>query len=215
MSNIGIYVDLDETLIHGFHPGDGRYPSDESVKSDFETAYIESDNYLIVLRPGTKEFLKSLQSISPNIFILTAGQVEFQTQVASKIGILNLVKGIYGRDSKVNEVPKFGEAILVDDLGFFTPNTYYKLLQMGILYEDEYSEVKNTRNYEFRKEFEKTYEKYYVLIPPFTAEDKNDNKLSTMVSQVKERLDSIKKVTVQEKIVNYFTEKVIIDVPKQ
>ena len=200
-----VYVDMDETLLHGYSVGDRRYIAQDN--GSFETAKLDNEDYLIILRPFAKKFLQAMNKITPNVFILTAGRSDFQTRVAQKIGILPLTRGLYGRDSK--NVPKFRIPLLVDDLGIRMGLTYRKFHQMGVLTDDEFMTSQQTAL--SREELiaqEKRLADYYLLVKPFTAEHADDRVLVDAVPEVHRKLDIIKKSLdksgIQDKIAEKF-----------
>ncbi len=215
MSNKAIYVDFDECLIHGFHAGDNKQPSFEELKKSYETAWIpdEGETYAIIIRPGAKEFLQSLQKITPNVFILTAGLKNFQTKVAEAAGLLGLVKGLYGRDSK--DVPQFTVSVLIDDLWIQSQNTYHKFFQMGVIDNETMERIKyGPWNQESTDQLVETITKNYIQIPHFTAEKVNDNGFAEVLPKIQLKLNNLDKEVdsiLQEKIITSFTESKITD----
>ncbi len=214
--NIAIYVDFDECLIHGFTNSDNKEPTFDQVKTQFETAWIpdDKDMYAIVLRPGAREFLKDLQKITPNVFILTAGMKEFQTRVATAIGLIDLVKGLYGRDS--NDVPVFPVSILIDDMWIKSPNTYKKSLQMGIIDNDTIERINHGPWVsEDEDTVENTIAKHYIQIDHFDATNPNDQGFAKVLPQIKPKLVALERelgVVLKEKIVKTFKKKKVINI---
>jgi len=211
---MAIYVDFDECLIHGFTNNDGKNPSYEEVKRNFETTWIPDDGnqYVIVIRHGAREFLQNLQKITPNVFILTAGMKNFQTRVAEAAGMLNLVKGLYGRDSK--DVPTFPFSVLIDDLWIQCQNTYRKCVQMGVIDEETSQRVDHGPwNQEDTNRVVATIEKHYIQIKHFTGEDINDKGFEEVMPKIEPKLKAQEKELAdyfQEKIKNTFINESII-----
>lgn len=210
---VAIYVDFDECLIHGFTVSDGKNATFEQVKQDFEVYSIPDGNgtYAIIIRPGAKEFLKSLHTITDNIFILTAGLKEFQTRAATEAGLMNLVKGLYGRDS--TDTPQFPISVLIDDLEIQSSNTFKKCLQMGIVDKD----IHHRTQYgpwsqgDTNKVIE-TISKHYIKISHFDATNKNDDSLLQILPKIQPKIDHLKKEFndyLKEKIVRIFKESII------
>jgi hypothetical protein len=210
MNKVAIYVDFDECLIHGFTVTDGKNPTFDEVKKDFEVSWIPDgkEMYAIVLRPGAKEFLNSLQKITPNVFILTAGQKEFQTKVATAAGLIGLVKGLYGRDS--TDTPQFPISILIDDLEIQSSNTFKKCLQMGIVDKDIHHRTQyGPWNQSDTNKVIETISKHYIKISHFDATNKNDKGFSEVLPQIQPKVDHLKKEFndyLKEKIVRIFKE---------
>lgn len=210
---VAIYVDFDECLIHGFTVNDGKNPTFDEVKKDFEVSWIADgkEMYAIVLRPGAKDFLKSLQAITPNIFILTAGQKEFQTRVATEAGLIGLVKGLYGRDS--TDTPQFPISVLIDDLWIKSSNTYKKSLQMGIIDDDTIRKInQGPWNPDDEEKVANIISKHYIKISHFDATNKNDKGFSEIFPLIQPKIDHLKKEFndyLKEKIVKIFRESLI------
>lgn len=210
MVNKAIYVDFDECLIHGFHAGDNKEPSFDELKKSYETAWIpdEGETYAIIVRPGAREFLQSLQKITPNVFILTAGLKNFQTRVAEEVGLLGLVKGLYGRDS--TDVPQFPVSVLIDDLWIESQNTYHKCVQMGVIDQETMQRIDHGPwNQEETDKVVETIRKHYIQISHFTGENLNDHGFAEVLPKIQPKLDELTKEVeelLQEKIITTFTE---------
>jgi hypothetical protein len=210
---VAIYVDFDECLIHGFTVTDGKNPTYEQVKRDFEVSWIADgkEMYAIVLRPGAKEFLKSLHAITPNVFILTAGQKEFQTRVATEASLIGLVKGLYGRDS--TDTPQFPISVLIDDLEIQSSNTFKRCLQMGIVDKDTQRRTQHGPwDQNDTNRVIKTISKHYIKISHFDATNKNDTGFAEVLPQIQPKIDHLKKEFndyLKEKIVKIFKESLI------
>lgn len=210
MVNKAIYVDFDECLIHGFHAGDNKQPSFEELKKSYETAWIpdEGETYAIIVRPGVREFLQSLQKITPNVFILTAGLKNFQTRVADAVGLMGLVKGLYGRDS--TDVPQFPVSVLIDDLWIQAENTYHKCFQMGVIDAETMQRIKHGPwSQEESDRVVEDITKHYIQISHFTAENLNDNGFADVLPKIQPKLAALTKEVekiLQEKIITTFTE---------
>lgn len=211
---IAIYVDFDECLIHGFTVTDGKNPTFEQVKKDFNVSCIPDGKelYAVVRRPGAIEFLTSLQSITSNIFILTAGLKEFQTKAATAAGLMDLVKGLYGRDSI--DTPQFPISILIDDLEIQSSNTFKKCLQMGVVDKETHTRTKyGPWNQDDTDKVINTISSHYIKISHFDATNKNDNGLAEVLPQIQPKIDKLKKEFndyLKEKIVRIFRESEIL-----
>lgn len=200
----GIFVDFDECLIHGFRVAHKSTTYDKA-KQKFETASIADgkSTYAIVLRPGAKEFLKSLQKITPNIFILTAGLKQFQTSVALEIGLMGLVKGLYGRDC--TDVPTFPFCVLIDDMSIKSPNTFRKCQQMGIIHTDIIEKINyGTWNTEDEETVVDTIKRHFIPIERFTAQNSLDNGFATTFPLIKPTLEKQKNDSLRGKIAHVF-----------
>jgi hypothetical protein len=209
-NNTAIYVDFDECLIHGFNENDGRNPTHEEVKQDFEVTSIpdEGKQYIIVLRPGVREFLAALKKITPNVMILTAGKKDFQTKAAQAAGLLELVSGLYGRDSE--DVPQFPISVLIDDLWIQCQNTFRKSQQMGIIDKET---VRRTQYGPWSSDDTDNVvakiDKHYIQIKHFDATNKNDNGFNEILPKIEPKLQAQRKEiaeVIQEKIISYFKE---------
>jgi hypothetical protein len=215
-NKIAIYVDFDECLIHGFNVSDNKQPTFDEVKKQFETAWIPDgkDVYAIVLRPGAREFLKSLQKITPNVFILTAGMKNFQTQVATAIGLIDLVKGLYGRDS--TDVPTFPISVLIDDMWIKSPNTFKKSLQMGVIGDETMEKINHGPwNQDDEEYVAETIAKHFIQIDHFDATNPKDNGFAKVLPQIKPKLapqiTELKDI-LKEKIVTTFKKKKVSNI---
>ena len=205
-----IFVDFDECLIHGFTASDRKTPTFDEVKKDFEVTWIadEETKYVIVLRPGAKEFLQELKKITPNIFILTAGLKDFQIKVAESAGLFGLVKGLYGRDS--TDVPKFTCPILIDDMWLKSGNTFRKCQQMGIIDRETQERIDHGPWVDGDEDaVAALIEKHYIQIRHFDATDKNDAGFQEVMPKIQPKLDVLShefRDYLKEKIIAVFKE---------
>lgn len=189
-NKIAIFVDFDECLIHGFNANDGRSPTHDEVKKQFETSVLndEKEPYVIVLRPGAKEFLKDLHKITPNVFILTAGLKDFQSRAAKSIGLLPLVKALYGRDSK--DVPIYQYSILIDDMWPNSSNSIHKFAQMGVIDSDTKERADHGPwNPKDATKLLQDLSHHFIQIKSFDATNMNDRGFDEIVLEIKPRID--------------------------
>jgi hypothetical protein len=200
-NNTAVYVDLDDTLINAFSTN--NEDEKEMYRRKFETA--EVGNIIIVLRPFARQFLQSLNKITPNVYILTAGLTEHQSKISEAIGILKLSKGLFGRDAK--NCPTFELPVLIDDLGIRMRNTYKKLYQMGVLEKNDLDSFDyGALSKEDMIEQEKRLAKYYISIKPFELRT-TDNEFNSMLPKVIQKLDNLKKelrIDIKEKVKAHF-----------
>lgn len=212
-NKIAIFVDFDECLIHGFTTSDNKKPIYDEVKQNFEVSSIDDagSTYAIVLRPGAREFLKSLHKITSNVFILTAGLKQFQTKVARAIGLMNLVKDLYGRDS--TDVPIYPVCVLIDDMWIKSPNTFKKSRQMGIIDNQTIEKINSgVWNYTDEQTIADTIAKHYIQIEHFDATNPKDQGFAKVYPLIKPKIDELSKEiknTLNEKIVKSFKKKKI------
>jgi phosphoglycolate phosphatase-like HAD superfamily hydrolase len=122
-----IFVDQDNTLLVLMD----KFSLDKKgkwAKENATEAVINKYPVAILPRPGAKQFLKECKKIG-NVYVLTAGVSHYQKQVLAKVGMLELVEDVFGRDN-FHEVPQ-GRSILIDNLPHNHGNSVVKLQSMG------------------------------------------------------------------------------------
>jgi hypothetical protein len=142
MDNTILYVDLDATLVHN--------TDDSSIPTAWRSThsgniFLHQSRY-IIRRPFCIEFLKKLNDlVSGNVYILTAGETEYQTNICNVCGITPLVKGIYGYQNV--SIPVNAEhRALIDNDASMSLNTVHKIMKMGF-----YPYGDSIRNYDINK----------------------------------------------------------------
>jgi hypothetical protein len=151
-----IFVDQDETILYietaGYLPHKGEYAVKNAVFKN-----IMGHEMGIIIRPKAADFLKQCRSIAPT-YILTAGTTSFQERVLETVGLLSLVKDVYGRD-RYQDVPKGRKGILIDNLPHNSHNSSAKLMAMG--------------------------GGMYLKVPDWSGTDPKDNVLMAILPQIK------------------------------
>lgn len=157
-----IFVDQDNTLL---------YLSDVMTMSRLGSwannnatfADIMGNNVGILPRPHAKNFLSECKKIG-TVYILTAGTTSFQEKVLESVGMLSMVKDVYGRD-RYHEVPKGGHNILIDNLPHTHFNSDSKLAVMG--------------------------GGMFLKVPDWNGDNKDDNALLETLVKVKKAYQSV------------------------
>ncbi len=123
-----IFVDQDNTLLLLSSMENlsrmGHWANNNSTFTN-----IMGHNLGILPRPHAKAFLSECRRMA-TVYILTAGTSQFQEQVLKAVGLLDVVNGVYGRDTYY-EVPKGKNSILIDNLPHTHPNSVAKMEAMG------------------------------------------------------------------------------------
>ena len=159
--SLGIYVDLDETLIkqapwklhpavHEVYLSTGiklvdlfKMKNDDLqdlIKENVDAQDIVVENVgghktVISVRPGAVDFLYTLRQITDNLICLTAGKTSHQEDILNKSGLFSFFKEIIGCD-KYDVCPQFKEWFLFDDLPPWHNNSAMKLRAIGAIREN-------------------------------------------------------------------------------
>jgi FMN phosphatase YigB (HAD superfamily) len=106
---LAIFVDLDNTLLYT-----GSYRKTGNLGSQVKPmpAGFAVDDSVIFIRPDAARFARFLKLLTQNVFILTAGERRYQTEILRAAGLLGLFKGVYGAG---DAIPQCEKAILVDN----------------------------------------------------------------------------------------------------
>jgi FMN phosphatase YigB (HAD superfamily) len=123
-----IFVDQDNTLLLLANMESmarrGKWVNDNSAFANIMGYHVG-----ILPRPHALKFLAECNKIG-TVYVLTAGDSSFQKQVLKTVGMLDSVKGVFGRDT-YHEVPKASRSVLIDNLAHSHPNSVEKLQAMG------------------------------------------------------------------------------------
>lgn len=155
MSDLGIFIDLDHTLIlqsyckshplfrrtglgglHVLNMDEKELNREVARNCDVPFAVFERGGFrhLVSMRPGAAAFVEAAKTITPDVYCLTMGTSRGQQTPMEALGIYDWFKDVIGRD-RYDAVPRFKTGILVDDLPANHPNTERKMEASGVLAE--------------------------------------------------------------------------------
>lgn len=158
-----IFLDLDNTLVYQVpwvQSTQFETLAKESPKSGLSKKGLEEVKKLlkepdvcvmlgsivmvVTPRPGVYEFLKELRARTENLYIMTKGTVNHQSNVIQAAKLTDYFSGIFGRNSKLH--PNMPLSVLVDNNSPRDKTTVWKMSLLGMINSErpgtmEYSEL--------------------------------------------------------------------------
>ena len=191
--NVGIYVDLDNTLIFSSpvnSQGESEIDDEDMISLESTELDIGGSTYRVVLRPNAREFLKSLNSIG-SVYLCTSATIGYADAILSAFNLYPFFKNVISRELLGKSGVKAHEnVVLLDDLRSQSVDVQKKLKIMGVEYENPFL---NENDYDSYDEYQDAvmdhekehYLKHHIMVPSYHGTT-NDNALGSILSKVKQ-----------------------------